>query len=870
MSTRKKIDKDNSHKEGDKHGTIENAEWYQCPSDKRWMLRCTCERVTINGMVKKCSYHERESRYEESHEHFKLRNNEKEQTGKKQLTIYQAGVKEFKDVNLISDVAKATAELNVSSSVIANPIMLKLFNTFIEHGFNQANAKQKLSVLSYSDVDINNQINIEREKKYKEILDKFRQFKHASAIVDAGTVHSHHTLEIILVIPGILPPFPYKSYEINNGDKNDYKCMFMKLFKNLYEDEIYLTSICGDNLPAQRNIADHTRSCSIQDESYKASVNIVEDLLKETELSKSDSTKKKSVYELNNKLEYFTRLAAVLYVPCCNHVLNLSFNDIISEVDIIHDYLEKIEKYNELFKDDRIKKEIGYFNFTISPTRWIYLFDGLIYMFKNQKKLKKLYKIKDQDQKIKSLLDKPEYDSISSYPDDLIKIINIIWPLHSFSTYVESDSTLLCYMVPALDKVIRQIKSRCEKFQMITIGDSIINILNERFQKTGRWDLMKASYILTPYGRNKSLPKNDPMKKKCKYKPNKIEFFELKDESVNDNEILKFKKYVQRSKTVKDSDSYYYFDDASQNIGIEERESFLKETLFDMKQLKDVTNNIFQLNIELAEKYLSNTNIQINVEFQEIWKVLKKFIDEFYNYFNLNKQESVEIAEISLYIETNLLNISKEIKPEDFIERIKTFKNDIENLKIVSDSLRELIDDDQYPMQKMKNHLENLDIYSDEVIFQIATVMQKLDKHSIWDSVDLMLTTPEEGTCFNVVNEMVKILFPLINSSQKVTPYLEEYIGKYTSGDKQLTITMFSNILRSYHPVLFWIKLKEFIPEIKYLAEIALRLVSLPASEAGCERMFSKRRKIITAYHTRISEKLAFSRAFLMSTRNIE
>lgn len=62
-----------------------------------------------------------------------------------------------------------------------------------------------------------------------------------------------------------------------------------------------------------------------------------------------------------------------------------------------------------------------------------------------------------------------------------------------------------------------------------------------------------------------------------------------------------------------------------------------------------------------------------------------------------------------------------------------------------------------------------MDIYSDDIIFQIATVKQKLDKKTIWDSIELMSLTSEEGICFYTVNEMSKILFPNINKEQCYT-----------------------------------------------------------------------------------------------------
>ena len=55
------------------------------------------------------------------------------------------------------------------------------------------------------------------------------------------------------------------------------------------------------------------------------------------------------------------------------------------------------------------------------------------------------------------------------------------------------------------------------------------------------------------------------------------------------------------------------------------------------------------------------------------------------------------------------------------------------------------------------------------------------------------------------------------------------------------------------------------IAEFKDLAEFALRLLSIPSSEASVERMFWKQRKILTDERNRTGEKLAFARIVLMT-----
>ena len=62
------------------------------------------------------------------------------------------------------------------------------------------------------------------------------------------------------------------------------------------------------------------------------------------------------------------------------------------------------------------------------------------------------------------------------------------------------------------------------------------------------------------------------------------------------------------------------------------------------------------------------------------------------------------------------------------------------------------------------------------------------------------------------------------------------------------------------NPVEYWIKISE-IPSLKHLAKIALRIISIPPTEAACERVFSSRREIMTKHISRIRNDVLEARA---------
>ena len=78
------------------------------------------------------------------------------------------------------------------------------------------------------------------------------------------------------------------------------------------------------------------------------------------------------------------------------------------------------------------------------------------------------------------------------------------------------------------------------------------------------------------------------------------------------------------------------------------------------------------------------------------------------------------------------------------------------------------------------------------------------------------------------------------------------------------------NDLMSYHmnkhPIKFWYN---FLQNSywKDLARVAIRMVSIIASESWCERMFSVRRKIVSKHHTRMKNETSYYRDFHMACK---
>jgi len=65
-----------------------------------------------------------------------------------------------------------------------------------------------------------------------------------------------------------------------------------------------------------------------------------------------------------------------------------------------------------------------------------------------------------------------------------------------------------------------------------------------------------------------------------------------------------------------------------------------------------------------------------------------------------------------------------------------------------------------------------------------------------------------------------------------------------------------------FDPVQYWIHMAE-IKQWKFLAQIALRIISIPPTEGACERVFSARREIMTKHVSNIRDSVVEARAHL-------
>lgn len=846
-----------------------DAEWKKITkkNDSRWYLCCQHTKFdSTEGIVKRCQYCARPGEYDVYHDHFSEEKKRKKEKSKgRQITIFDM-MPNIKEFNVITLVAIVAAALNISARCVSTDIFINFINALIEYGYKLKEKGSTLSKVSYSDKDVNAEIITQHNGQKSNSMSEFRSVGYAFAILDAGTVTTHHTLEIILTLPGLLKPLPFESYYLETGTKAEYQKVIQDVYKRLKNEKITLIGVCGDNLAAQKNGLDHTNSKSIQSRSFENVLSLRNEIKMLRLAGNLEETATKT-----QELNYYSGLSSLMYSPCLNHTVSLAFYDSLACCDILNEYAIRVDKYSEIFKLPEIKDIIGKLNFSVCKTRWIYLFNSLLYLVRNQKLIDKLYDIVESrsDKKLYTIFDKPEYSAISERPEKLQAIVDILWPLHSFSAYLEDNSTLLCYVIPTLDKVQAQIKKRGEKHNLTEISDTILEKIDERLHETGRYELLQASYLLSPFGRQNVKPNREKYFETKVCPPPEIEFFELDSNIGKDSEIQKFYKYIKKSKEIEQEDYIYFreLDDecviSSVPLSDQEKNDFKLEISEALCQSNDVLLTLLETFMETISVYKENcpleedNNILIWKEFSHPYDYLVKYTEELTSIFKDNEQDIEKLIEIQLILNKIQITESVEIpvilhELDQCILRAKEISVNNDILEIIFSKIS------REALQNIDRLFERLDIYSDEVISKLIYINQKIDKNQIWATTKMLTGTSEEMACRFVECELAKILGYDIN--EIVTAH-----KSYLSDDCTSLFDFASDMYANENPINFWREVKKVNPVWANFADIAIRLVSIPASEAECERMFSRRKRIISRYHTRISKELIFARASIMT-----
>ena len=280
------------------------------------------------------------------------------------------------NVQILDIVSETAATVNISARSMASFEMQKAFLAYANYGFHKARENPQIKELNIEKVPFVTEKQIpERIKqtaimKLQEKLKYFKKYNVCSVIIDVGTVRKFHTLEVILTLPGVLDPIPYRSVPCKNLTHAGYMKITKKITKLLAKDEITVASFVGDNLKAQKLALDHTNIKCIQNH---------------------DET-----------------CRSILFSPCLNHTLNLAVKDMIHTISIFENSHDIATLFLKFFKEKEIQR-MHKFSFALCEQRWLYLYDTCLYLLTNNNIISKIV----SDERYQAVLTRNSYERLN-------------------------------------------------------------------------------------------------------------------------------------------------------------------------------------------------------------------------------------------------------------------------------------------------------------------------------------------------------------------------------------------------------------------------------------------------------------------------
>ena len=227
-----------------------------------------------------------------------------------------------------------------------------------------------------------------------------REIRFVNVAVDAGTVLGRSVIHCLLTNP-YSENFPI-ILEIcdNDGfDKWKYKQLFGLLTSKCKHHDLIVCSIITDGLKAQRSA--------------------LQELIAESENC---------------------NIGAIVSLHCLAHVTQLVFTDVMTECRHIRRLVREIENLATLLRKHRVIREIGEKCPSPCSTRWLYIVDILLWMFRRETKLNAFLLASDNNT-----------TEMKELPAEWKRLLLILMPLKRLSLCVESSQCALWEVIPLVD-----------------------------------------------------------------------------------------------------------------------------------------------------------------------------------------------------------------------------------------------------------------------------------------------------------------------------------------------------------------------------------------------------------------------------------
>ena len=305
--------------------------------------------------------------------------------------------------NAIADaVALLSLQLQIPVNRISHPAFWEFVTSVMQIGesIGKTNVDQLLQGISAKAISerITHLGHVFRERDFATA----RELRYVNIVVDAGTVLGVATIHSLLTNPYHREfPIVLEITENDHFDKFMYRDLFERLCMICHEQDLIVCSIITDGLPAQ--------------------VSGLEMLLQEKE-----------------------SCSCIYQIRCFAHLTNLVFNDCLKQLPNLKAMVRDISALVSLLRTAVVVEELREKCPAICPTRWLYLFDILMWLCTRKDKINAFLIGSDNNS-----------SDFQSIPDEWQTLLDILRPLKLLSLAVESSGCALWEIIPLVAGVMK-------------------------------------------------------------------------------------------------------------------------------------------------------------------------------------------------------------------------------------------------------------------------------------------------------------------------------------------------------------------------------------------------------------------------------
>jgi hypothetical protein len=316
-------------------GDVDYSKWTEVNKmvngRKRLVLRCKKTVYNeMNNKIERCKVEiRRDNYYGQKHTHI---------FGTMGTYIEQISAQDQTSHEIINTLCSLIGKQNISLRAGSSKEMYKLMMVCFNAGQN-TNDKQ----IHFTHIlpGLGRKVLTSHFTKQAEEIKSRRLYEfrgYASLAIDAGTVGTHQTLNIVLVdATGRRPPLLYKALRDFIGTTLGYKNAISKIIEELHKIGITVSGITTDNLRAQISAIDHRYPASLQNTS-------------------------------NNPI-----CKSIVRVPCMCHTVSLGLGDLMKQAPYC-DHLVTIKKSIQIMRRPGIRRYLSINCPTFCCTRWTNLY----------------------------------------------------------------------------------------------------------------------------------------------------------------------------------------------------------------------------------------------------------------------------------------------------------------------------------------------------------------------------------------------------------------------------------------------------------------------------------------------------------------